>query len=395
MSWPQSWFLAIQERYLRSRNRLIAKPAFQRWASGFLLTQPIARANAGALFDVISGFIYTQILLACVRLNLFEILHQREQSVAELAVRIDLTEAATKRLLDAAISLNLISRIGARAADAAGEAGVKYGLGALGAPLVGNSAVLAMIEHHALVYRDIHDPVALLRSREGTDETQLSQYWPYAANEVNADIQQARIAAYTKLMAASQPLVADEVLDAYPLGQHRVLLDIGGGDGTFLSRVAARHAHLSLQLFDLPAVADIARAKFQALGIDSRATAFGGNFLTDAMPDGADVVSFVRIIHDHDDARVRILLSAARQVLLKSGNPEARLLIAEPMADTPGAARMGDAYFGFYLLAMGRGRARTPAELNVLLKSCGFSAPTLLPTRIPMQTSLLVAKIAT
>ncbi len=36
-------------------------------------------------------------------------------------------------------------------------------------------------------------------------------------------------------MAASQPLVADEILDAYPFARHRCLLDVGGGDGSFLA----------------------------------------------------------------------------------------------------------------------------------------------------------------
>ena len=47
--------------------------------------------------------------------------------------------------------------------------------------------------------------------------------------------------------------------------------------------------------------------------------------------------------------------------------PGGTLLLAEPMAGTPGAEPVGDAYFGFYLLAMGSGRpahagrARPPA----------------------------------
>jgi demethylspheroidene O-methyltransferase len=67
------------------------------------------------------------------------------------------------------------------------------------------------------------------------------------------------------------------------------------------------------------------------------------------------------------------------------------LLLAEPMAGTPGAEAMGDAYFGFYLLAMGRGRARTAAQLSALLTQAGFSAIRAVPTRIPLQVRMLVA----
>jgi demethylspheroidene O-methyltransferase len=45
-------------------------------------------------------------------------------------------------------------------------------------------------------------------------------------------------------------------------------------------------------------------------------------------------------------------------------HPGGTLLVAEPMAGAPGRRSMGDAYFGIYLLAMGRGRPRTARELG-------------------------------
>jgi demethylspheroidene O-methyltransferase len=60
------------------------------------------------------------------------------------------------------------------------------------------------------------------------------------------------------------------------------------------------------------------------------------------------------------------------------------------MAGTAGAEAMGDAYFGFYLLAMGRGRARTATELSALIRAAGFDEPRPLATRIPLQVRILV-----
>ena len=68
------------------------------------------------------------------------------------------------------------------------------------------------------------------------------------------------------------------------------------------------------------------------------------------------------------------------------------LLLAEPMSDTPGAKPVGDAYFGFYLLAMGSGRPRTPAEFKVLLSRSGFGRVRLLPTHTPLLTRVIVAE---
>ena len=77
---------------------------------------------------------------------------------------------------------------------------------------------------------------------------------------------------------------------------------------------------------------------------------------------------------------------------LRLNAPPAVLLLAEPMSGTPGAEPVGDAYFGFYLLAMGRGRPRTPQDLQQMLMAVGFSHIQLLATRQPLQSRLLAAR---
>ncbi len=338
------------------------------------MTRPIARRRARQLFDLCAGFVYTQVLLACTRLRAFEILAEGPLSAEQFAQRVDLDIDASTRLLDAAVSLRLLARRRGR-----------YALGALGASLVGNEAVLSMIEHHAILYADLDDPVAMLRARGGGE---LARYWAYARSDDPSTLAAPNVDRYSTLMSASQPLVAEQVLDAYALDRHRCLLDVGGGDGTFLAAVGAQVPHLQLLLFDLPAVAARAQARFDAAGLSGRARIFGGSFLTDPLPEGADVVSLVRVLHDHDDASVLRILSAIRRVLPDDGT----LLIAEPMAGTGGAEAMGDAYFGFYLLAMGSGRARTPAALGELLRQSGFNEGRMVATSLPIQTRLMVAR---
>ena len=182
--------------------------------------------------------------------------------------------------------------------------------------------------------------------------------------------------------------MADEILDAYPLRQHHHLLDLGGGEGVFAASVAQRWPHLQLTVFDLPEVALRAQSRLAALGLQHRARAVGGDFTRDVLPGGADVVTLVRVVHDHDDDKVRLLLHAARAALPVGGV----LLLAEPMADTPGAQAMGDAYFGLYLWAMGSGRPRRLDELATLLQAAGFSSPRLLRNAMPLQTRVLIAR---
>jgi demethylspheroidene O-methyltransferase len=364
-----------RDRYAAIRDRWLSDPRFQRWAAEFPLTRRTARRRARALFDLCAGFVYSQILYACVRLRLFEILAAGPQSAATIARELNLTADSAELLLDAAVSLDLAER----------RHGGRFGLGSLGAALVGNPAVGAMVEHHRLLYSDLDDPVGLLRGERG--KTQLAKYWAYADSKTPARLSHERTADYTDLMANSQPLVAAEILDAYPLNAHRCLLDVGGGDGSFLIEAARRHLQLELILFDLPAVAQRATERFAQSGIAARARAVGGDFLIDPLPQGADIVSLVRVVHDHEDGAAQTLLRAVHRALA----PQGVLLLAEPMLGTPGAESVGHAYFSFYLLAMGNGRPRSPDELKLMLTEAGFSRTQVVPTRQPLQTCLLLA----
>jgi demethylspheroidene O-methyltransferase len=356
------------------RDALTTSPEFVRWAIRFPLTRPFARRRARAVFDLAAGFVYSQVLAACVRLDLFRMLSQGPLGIDEVARRTSLPRDSAQRLLQAAASLDLVEA----------RRNGSYGLGALGGALLGQPGIVAMVEHHALFYDDLRDPVALLRAGRAAG---LSNYWPYAGAPEPAAVSDAAVRDYSALMSASQGLIVEELLGVHDFGRYRCLLDIGGGDGTFAAAVAARHASLRVKTFDLPAVAQLARQRFAQAGLGDRAEAIGGDFLADPLPQGADAAIFVRVLHDHDDERVRRMLRAARAALPTGGH----LLIAEPFADAPGAERVGAAYFAFYLLAMGRGRARTPAELTTMLRDAGFVSVRQVATRMPLQTGLLVA----
>ncbi|MGJ7613978.1 MULTISPECIES: methyltransferase [unclassified Variovorax] len=371
-----SWRTAWGDRWLAVRDRLLASPVFQRRAAAFAPTRPIARQRAGALFDLVAGFVYSQVLLACVQLKLFDILAAGPLALDDIAQRTDLPPASAERLLAAAVALRLVEA----------RSGGRFGLGELGAPMVGNIAIAAMVLHHRALYADLADPVALLRG--DARGTALSSYWPYAGTACPDGLSGDSVAEYSALMAASQPLVCDEILDAYPLHGHRCLLDVGGGEGSFLIGAAARAPALRLVLFDLPAVAERARVRCAAAGIGERLRIEGGSFLTDALPTGADIATLVRVVHDHDDAAALGILHAVRRALPPGGT----LLLAEPMADTPGAQAMGGAYFGFYLLAMGKGRPRSAAALQAMLRAAGFVDVKAVPTRMPLQVGLIVAR---
>jgi len=367
---------SIRERFAAWRNRIVASRRFQRWAAGFPLTRPVARARAGRLFDLCAGFVYSQILYACVRLELLEFLEKSPATTTQVAHALSLPEDGARRLLAGAAALKLIEPRGHGT----------YGLAMDGAALLGNPGALAMIRHHPHFYDDLRDPVALLRGQQ--EETALSRFWGYASGENPTALGAEEIAQYTELMAASQSLIAEDILDGYDMSRHTHLMDVGGGDGTFIAAAAARHARLRLSIFDLPSVTGRAAQRLEEAGLTSRVSLAGGDFFTDRLPPGADIVTLVRVLLDHDDTGALAILRNVRAALPRGGV----LLVAETLSGVRGAETISDAYFGFYLLAMGKGRPRTVGRIRDLMTTAGFRSAQVVPTRRPLLTQLIMAR---
>jgi demethylspheroidene O-methyltransferase len=359
------------------RDRILASPGFQRWAAAFPLTRPIALRRSRQVFDLCAGFVYSQTVLALIRLDVFSLLADGARTPKALAEFTGIPEERLSRLLGSAMALRLLRRTRSGA----------VALGPLGAPLVGNEALAQLVEHNVLLYHDLADPLEILRHGPG-GRSLLNRYWAYAHSPDARSLSPQEVGPYSALMAASQPLVAQEILDAFPFHRHQRILDVGGGEGAFLEAVGRRHPHLSLTLFDLPAVAERGRGRLGESLPGNRVQVQGGDFFKDPLPGGSDLISLVRILHDHDDDDVLRILRSVRAALPPGGT----VLVAEPMAGMRGAETVGAAYFSLYLLAMGQGRPREPGEYRQFLARAGFRRIRSPRPRSPVLTGVITAR---
>jgi demethylspheroidene O-methyltransferase len=330
------------------RNGLLSSPRFQKFAVDFPLLRPVSRSRSRQLFDLLAGFTYSQVLYCTVKLGLIEMLTGQPLSTAAIAARIGWPVDRTERLLKASISLKILER------TSTGD----VTLGIHGAALAGNPWIARFITHHSLLYADLADPIGVLSGTK--KENQLKDFWSYADQRNAAD--------YTALMAA------------YDFSKHRHLIDIGGSNGTFLKAAAQRYPQLKLSLFDLPKVAEIARAN-----LGNRFEIHGGSFLDGELPKGPDVATLIRIAHDHDDASVKTLLAAVARMLPPGGT----LILAEPLSGLAATAPVADAYFGLYFAAMGQGRTRNPDEIRRMAIDAGFASVEVVATRNPVVSGML------
>ncbi|RZO79413.1 MAG: methyltransferase domain-containing protein [Halieaceae bacterium] len=357
-------------RWRLFRNRLLANTKFQQWAARTPFVRRIASKKAVELHHLTAGFVYTQTLTAVVQSNLLAVLQGRIESTKSVAAMCGLTASAAHTLLTAAQALKLTEEV-SRGFWMVGE---------LGASVLGNPAVADMVKHHQVLYRDLADPLALLRHR---DKTGLRDYWSYVPGGNNPDDGHRE---YSQLMSSSLALISDHILETYPLNDCQSLIDVAGGTGNFARMVKKRYPDITATVLDLPEVVSEAKNQFPRCDIRFVAT----DMFRSPLPQDVELFSLIRVLHDHDDEPVVSLLTRLHEALKPGGH----LLIAEPMAGTTGAEAIGDTYFGFYLWAMGSGRPRTANELKAMCLAAGFSGIREFNTPIPALTRVLVAEKA-
>ncbi len=373
---------SFKEAWQAQLERWYAHPGLYRWSLRNPLTRWLTRRRTRKLFDLMAGFVHSQVLLACVRLDLFRALHHAPADLAELSRRTNLAPSVLQRLLLSAVALDLLEQRGSG----------RFGLGPLGVPLAQHEGIAQMIEHNHLLYQDMQDPLQFLGNAWHGG---MAQYWPYAHGKPAPAPQAAELDKFTRysdLMAASQGFVVQEILSSYFFGEHRCVLDVGAGRGRFVSELAQHATHLQFKMFDLPPVLALANENLRAKGLSERVQLHPGSFLDDPLPPGADLITLVRVAHDHPDAVVRQILQKAHDALPPGGT----FLLAEPMAQSESEAGAGDAsvdaYFHFYLLAMGDGRLRTPQELMAMMKEAGFMHVERVPNAMPIHAQILLGR---
>jgi precorrin-6B methylase 2 len=141
------------------------------------------------------------------------------------------------------------------------------------------------------------------------------------------------------------------------------LLDVGGGDGTIACALVRAFDHLHVTVFNLPASADLARARIAREKLESRVSVVEGNFLEDGLPAGFD-----RVQADWDPAVCQMLLKKARAAL----HPGGSVVISEPFDDTNADLALSWEFRYTFYDDFGVQTYKSIAQYHAMLKNAGF-----------------------
>lgn len=342
--------------------------------------------NAGApispapLLAIATGFMAAKHLFVANELGVFTRLASGPATLPVLAEALATPERTLRIVVDALVALGLLERDGAEYRNSP-VAGAYLG-GTTAADMRPFLRLLDQICYPR--WQGLEDTV---RGRESAlaGKTAFDQQLP----PEKAQVFSAGVAALT---AGSARALADK----YDFSGHRRVLDVGGGNGSFLATILQRHPALQGTLFEIPAVADVARTLLAASGsgpladTHQRIGIVAGNFFSDDLPANHDAMILANVVHVFSPEHNRELFRRMRAAAL----PATRMLLVDfwtnPDHTEPAFAAL---MAGEFLQVTNEGDVYSVQEIGQWLEETGWRLVSHRPLGGP--ASLIVAEVAT
>jgi O-methyltransferase domain/Dimerisation domain len=326
------------------------------------LTDSSSEPPEATLLRLIGGYRATQALYVVTKLGIADSLDQGPKDAMTLATEAKVQPDPLYRVLRALAAIGVFTI----------DEQARFGLTEVGRLLVSRpegSMGLVSIFAGEEPYRAWGDLLHCVRTGETAfDHVYGMGHFDYLAGNPEA------AATFNKLMAWSVG-VAGEPLEAYDLGSHKLLVDVGGGNGALIASALRAHPHLRGILFDQPAAVVEAPALLRESGVADRCEIRTGSAF-DAVPPGGDIYVMSRVLHDWSDEKAHVLLGNCRKVMSEG----AVLLLVEGVLPE-GISSPPRLWLDLVMLVMTGGRERTKGEWQALLGDAGFSMTAVRPTR--------------
>jgi hypothetical protein len=179
-----------------------------------------------------------------------------------------------------------------------------------------------------------------------------------------------------------------ELMSRVTLPGRRLLLDVGGGAGSYSMLLAESHPDLHAVVLDLPAVVKITAEVVARHGLAGRITTRAGNYLEDDFGSGFDTVLLSNMLHQEDPATCLALLRKAAAALVDGGTLIVQLSFLNRDRTGPPWAVLQSLQL---MLSYQGGRAYTTDDVLAMLPAAGFGRAEVKKISLVAAESLIVA----
>jgi hypothetical protein len=192
---------------------------------------------------------------------------------------------------------------------------------------------------------------------------------------------------FSRAMGNLSSMAGMAVLAEFDVTPFTSIVDVGGAHGDFVAQALQANPKARGTVFDLPGIAEGAKASLSARGLAGRCDTVGGSFF-ETVPSGGDLYLLKHILHDWSDAESKQILTRVREAM-QAGGGKGTLLIVEfviPDDDSPSPAKLLD----LNMMVMLTGRERTAPEYEALLRSAGLRMERVVRTDSPVSAIVAV-----
>jgi SAM-dependent methyltransferase len=298
------------------------------------------------LMQLANGYCESQTLLTANALDVFTVIGTRACAVEQIARGCHANAEGLRLLLDALVSLGLLTLRGGRYRNT--PLGRRY-LDRRGPEAISN--LLWLLSHHWHDWSKL--PQALRKARRGwarmTATPKFRERFSWAMHE--------------RSHALAERTIQTIRLDS----SDRRFLDLGGGPGSYAIALAKRYPQLHGVIMDQTIA--VARRLIRERGLGRRLTVRAGDIFKDDLGSGYDAVLCSNVIHIFNERENRTLLRKAAEAL----SPGGRLFIVEFFLDASRTAPPKSAVFSVMMyLYTATGRSYSWREVEGWLKMLGF-----------------------
>lgn len=310
----------------------------------------------GQLMAETTAFMKSRVILTAAQVDLFTLLDGAPSSSARLAKKAGFNGRALARVLDALAAFGLLSKNGG-----------SYSLTGNGELLSAHNpaSILPMVLHMGRLWDTWSDLTGMVRKGMKGRRKHASRMQPET------------LGAFIGAMDVIGRDLSVDIADSCDLSRSRHFLDVGGATGTYTISFLRKNPLMRATIFDLGPVIDMARKKIDSEGLSQRVDFTAGDFYSDELPKGHDLVLLSAIIHQNDDRENIDLYRKAFRALVPGG----KVLIRDHIMDESRTAPAAGTLFAINMLVNTRGGSTyTFDEVRSGLEKAGFHDIKLLRT---------------